>query len=77
MIRHSPKYRWLQFSLRMLLIVVTLCAIPCSWLGWKIREADRLREQTKRQREAAGKILFVISYFRPFVIEFPLSRFSP
>jgi hypothetical protein len=31
-----PTRRWLQFSLRALLVLVTLSAIPCSWLAVKL-----------------------------------------
>ncbi len=45
----KPKLRWFQYSLRTLLVFVTLCAIACSWLGVKLRQA-------KREREAAAAI---------------------
>jgi len=32
--------RWYQFSLRTLLVFVTLCAMACSWLGVKIGSGD-------------------------------------
>ncbi len=35
------KRRWFQFSLRTLLVFVTLCAILCSWVGEGIRQAER------------------------------------
>jgi hypothetical protein len=34
-----PKRRWLQFSLRALLVFVTLFAIACSWVAVKMRAA--------------------------------------
>jgi hypothetical protein len=45
----KPKLRWYQYGLRTLLIVVTLCAIPCSWLAVKLQKA-------RREREAAAAI---------------------
>ncbi len=36
-----PSRRWLQFSLRALLVFVTLCALACSWLAVKLRETQR------------------------------------
>ena len=38
-----PRRRWYQFSLRTLLILMTLCAIPLSWLGWKLEQGRRER----------------------------------
>ena len=40
----KPKLRWFQYRWRMLLVVVTLCTMPCSWLGVKIRQAKREHE---------------------------------
>ena len=31
------KRRWYQFSLRTLLIVVTLLAVPCAYTGWQAK----------------------------------------
>ena len=45
----KSKLQWFQFSLKTLLIVVTLVAIPCSWLAVKLKEA-------KEQREAVAEI---------------------
>jgi hypothetical protein len=45
----KPKLRWFQYSLRTLMVFVTLCAIPCSWLAVKM-------QQVKRQREAVAAI---------------------
>lgn len=38
-----------QFSIRSLLILITLCAIPCSWVAV-------MKQETKREREAAAEI---------------------
>lgn len=36
-----PTRRWFQYSLRTLLVFVTLCAIACSWLALSLREVKR------------------------------------
>jgi hypothetical protein len=45
----KPKLRWFQFSLGGLLAVVTLCAIPCSWLAVR-------RENSRRETAAVSAI---------------------
>ena len=45
----KPKRRWFQYSLRTLLICVTLFAIACSWFAVKMRQA-------KRQEAAVGEL---------------------
>lgn len=49
----KPKHRWLQFSLRTLLIFVTFCAIPCSWLAIKLQHVKR-EKQVAREIESLG-----------------------
>jgi Leucine-rich repeat (LRR) protein len=44
------KRRWHQFSLRTLLILTLILAIPCAWLGRKI-------DQKRREREAVEAIV--------------------
>ena len=46
--------RWLQFSLRTLLLFVTVCAILCSWLAVRVRQAKREREATQVIRRLSG-----------------------
>jgi hypothetical protein len=47
------KRRWFQFSLRTLLIVVTLLAVPLGWVAWQakiVRERKELRDKVKSDR---------------------------
>lgn len=50
----KPKLRWFQYSLRTLFVVVTLCAIPCSWFAVKMQEAKRERESAATIEELGG-----------------------
>jgi hypothetical protein len=45
----KPTCRWFQYSLRTLMIIVTLFAIACSWFAVKMQQA-------RRQREAVGRV---------------------
>jgi hypothetical protein len=46
----KTKRRWLRFSLRTLLIVVMVLAVPLGWVGWKL-------EQGRKQRAAFAWVL--------------------
>jgi hypothetical protein len=52
------KRRWFQFSLRTLLIVVVIVAIPCAWLGRKIEQKRREREAVAGLRDPGGTVLY-------------------
>ncbi len=52
------KRRWYQYSLRSLLLLVTICAILCSWLAVKINQGKRQKAAVEALR-AKG---FFISY---------------
>jgi hypothetical protein len=54
----KAKLRWYQFSLRSLLIFVTLFAIPCSWLAVKMKQARRQKETV----EAVIKLGGIVEY---------------
>jgi hypothetical protein len=62
------KLRWFQFSLRTLLVFVTLIGIACSWVGIRI-------QKVKRQEEAVQK-LWSLEINARFASEFgdPLER---
>ncbi len=39
-----PKLRWYQYRLAHLFVLVTICAIPCSWFACKMAKAKRQKE---------------------------------
>ena len=47
----KPKRRWCQFSLRTLLVVVTVSCVPLAWIGWRMHRA---RENRARVAAAAA-----------------------
>ena len=42
----KPRRRWYQFSLRTLLIVVTLSTIPLCWVGWELEHCENITDET-------------------------------
>ena len=52
--RPKLKRRWLQYSLGTLLVFVTVCAIPCSWLSVKMRQAESQREAATAIEKLGG-----------------------
>jgi hypothetical protein len=54
----QSKRRWYQYSLRTLLIIVTIFAVACSWFTVKMRQAKRQREAV----EAFSKLRGTIAY---------------
>jgi hypothetical protein len=61
----TPKLRWYQYSLRSLMIFVTLFACLCSWFAVKMQQA-------KRQKEAVEKLRG-----RGYAIEYDYEHVSP
>jgi hypothetical protein len=51
----KPKRRWFRFSLRMLLVVVT---VLCVWLGFKVNAARRQKEAVELILKAGGTITY-------------------
>ena len=52
-----PKLRWYQYSLRTLLVFVTLlCTVACSWIGVKLRQAERQRTVVEAITKLGGDV---------------------
>jgi Leucine-rich repeat (LRR) protein len=54
----KPFRRWFQYSLRTLLIVVTLFAFACSWFAVKLGQAKRQREAVEEFSKLGGTIAY-------------------
>lgn len=52
------KTPWLRFSLRTLLLIVLLSAIPCSWTATKIKQAKDQRAAVRAIRDLGGAIRY-------------------
>jgi hypothetical protein len=50
------KRRWFQFSLRTLMIGVTLVAIPCGWFGMKVERARKRHQAVETIRKLGGYV---------------------
>jgi hypothetical protein len=56
--RAVPTRHWGQFGLKALLVFVSLCAIPCSWLAVKIKHARDERLAANRVIELQGTVYY-------------------
>ena len=52
----TQKLRWFQFSLRTLLVFVTLCVLACSWLAVKMERARKQRAIVDEIRKLGGQV---------------------
>jgi hypothetical protein len=68
----TPKLRWYQFSLRTLLIFVTLCAVACSWLAVNLRDGKRKWEAVLAIRDLKGEVFSCYEYDPDISIDFPI-----
>ena len=53
-----PKRRWYQYSLRTLLIFMTVAACGFGWLGVKVRQARRQKEAVDRFEALGGGVIY-------------------
>jgi hypothetical protein len=63
------KLRWYQFSLRSLLIFVTLFAVACSWFAVKMGQAKRQREAVAKIRKAKDGYVVYDDSSRPVLFQ--------
>jgi hypothetical protein len=54
----KPKRRWYQFSLRTLLIFVTLSACACSWFAVKMQQARKQRQAVQAIKKLGGTVRY-------------------
>ena len=57
-INPKRKLRWYQFSLRSLLVFVTIFAIACSWFAVKMEQARKQKEAAVALRKKGASILY-------------------
>jgi hypothetical protein len=54
----KPKRRWFRFSLRTLLVFVTIASAGFGWLGMKVRQAQRQRQVVEAIWKAGGQVFY-------------------
>jgi hypothetical protein len=60
----NRKRRWLQFSLRSLLIFMLICAVGFAWVGRKIEQKRIEREAVEAIVKAGGEVLYDYQHAR-------------
>lgn len=53
-----PKRRWIRYSLRTLLVVVTIASAGFGWLGVKVRQAQRQKEAVEAIVKLDGYVMY-------------------
>ena len=56
--QRRPNRRWLQFSLRSLLLFVLIFSIACSWFGMRLRKAEKQRDAVAAFKKLGGFVRY-------------------
>ena len=51
----KPRCRWLQFSLRTLMVLMLIVSVPCIWLGLKVGQTRAAGQAAREIRELGGR----------------------
>ena len=54
----KPKRRWSRFSLRTLLVLVTVASAGFGWVGYKVRQAQRQKQAVVAIEELGGYVRY-------------------
>lgn len=58
MSEEKPRRRRFRFSVRTLLLLMTLVSIPFCWLGYKVRQAQQQRETVEKIGKLGGVVVY-------------------
>jgi hypothetical protein len=63
----SLLFRWrFQFSIRSLLVLVLVVAIPCSWMAVETKNARQQGEAVEEIKKLGGQVVYDYQVFQPF-----------
>jgi hypothetical protein len=58
----KSRRRWFKFSLRSLLVFVTICSVGFGWFEYKLRQAHRQRVVVEQIQQLGGMVLYDIQF---------------